>query len=62
VPGVADGEPIAIHADHINMAKFASKLDPGYKTVSGHLRIMAAGAGGAIGRRWDTQGRLDAGT
>jgi hypothetical protein len=62
VPGAADSEPIAIHADHINMVKFGSKSDAGYRTVSGHLRLMAARAGDAIGGRWDTEGRLDAGT
>ncbi|KAF1937765.1 hypothetical protein EJ02DRAFT_437617 [Clathrospora elynae] len=60
VPGAADGEPIAIHADHSNIVKFGSKSDPGYKTVSGHLRVMAASAGDAVGERWDTQGRVDA--
>lgn len=35
VPWVADAEPIVIHADHINMTKFASNEDNGYKTVSG---------------------------
>ncbi|KAH8702665.1 hypothetical protein GQ44DRAFT_51434 [Phaeosphaeriaceae sp. PMI808] len=62
VPGAADGEPIAIHADHIHMVKFGSKADPGYRTVSGHLRVMAARAGDAIGGRWETEGRVDAGT
>jgi hypothetical protein len=62
VPGAADSEPIAIHADHINMVKFESKADSGYKTVSGHLRVMAARAGDAIGHQWDTEGRMDAGT
>jgi hypothetical protein len=61
VPGVADGEPIAIHADHINMVKFKSDSDAGYQTVSGHLRLMAARAGSSIGGRWDTEGRVDAG-
>jgi hypothetical protein len=62
VPGAADGEPIAIPADHINMVKFKSDSDSGYKTVSGHLRLMAARAGSSIGARWDTEGRVDAGT
>jgi len=62
VPGAANGEPIAIHADHIHMVKFESKTDPGYRTVSGHLRVMAARAGDTISRRWDTEGRLDVGT
>jgi hypothetical protein len=48
VPGAADAEPIVIHADHINMVKFASKQDNGYRTVSGHLQIMAENAGEAI--------------
>jgi len=62
VPGAADAEPIVIHADHINMAKFASKEDSGYRTVSGHLRIMTESAGEAIALRWAEEGRVDAGT
>lgn len=61
VPGAADAEPIAIHADHINMAKFASKEDSGYRTVSGHLRIMAESADKAITLRWAEEGRVNAG-
>jgi hypothetical protein len=60
VPGAADGEPIAIHADHIHMVKFGSKTDPGYRTVSGHLRVMARDAGNAIGGRWDTEAKVNA--
>ncbi|CAN9171071.1 unnamed protein product [Alternaria alternata] len=59
VPGAADGEPIAIHADHIHMVKFESKSDPGYRTVSGHLRLMAAKAGTSIGGRWDTEAKVN---
>ncbi|KAL1598071.1 hypothetical protein SLS59_007081 [Nothophoma quercina] len=59
VPGAADGEPMAIHADHIHMVKFESKSDAGYKTVSGHLRLMATRAGNMIGQQWDTEGRLN---
>ena len=62
MPGAADGEPIAIHADHISMVKFESRSDAGYRTVSGHLRLMAMRAGDAVGARWDTEGKLDAGT
>jgi hypothetical protein len=62
VPGAADSEPIAIHADHINMVKFGSKLDPGYKTVSGHMRVMSGNAGDAIGGRWETEAKKNAGT
>ena len=61
VPGATDGEPIAIHADHTNMVKFGSKSDHGYKTVSGHLRVMTLSAGNAIGRKWDQQDKLEAG-
>jgi hypothetical protein len=62
VPGAADAEPIAIHADHINMVKFDTNDDNGYKTVSGHLRIMVGNACDVIGSRWDTEARLNAGT
>lgn len=60
-PGAADGEPIAIHSDHINMVKFESKSASGYRTVSGHLQRMAACAIDAIGGRWDTESKVDAG-
>ena len=62
VPGAADSEPIAIPADHINMVKFVSKLDHGYKTVSGHMRVMSGNAGDTIGRQWETEAKKNAGT
>ncbi|KAF4475083.1 Kinesin light chain [Colletotrichum fructicola Nara gc5] len=58
VPGQADGEPIAIHADHINMVKFSSKEDPSYVKVSEVLQIMVANAGRNIGSRWETEERV----
>jgi hypothetical protein len=61
VPGAADAEPIAIYADHVNMVKFASKEDNGYKTVSGHLQIMVQGARDVVALRWDDEDRVNAG-
>jgi hypothetical protein len=61
VPGVADAEPIAIHADHINMVKFASKEDGGYKTVAGQLRLMARDARSTVFARWEAERRVDVG-
>jgi hypothetical protein len=61
VPGMADAEPIAIHADHINMVKFASEEDNGYRMVSGHLRIMALSANDVISSRWEEESRVNAG-
>ncbi|KAK1613488.1 hypothetical protein BDP81DRAFT_513692 [Colletotrichum phormii] len=58
VPGQADGEPIAIHADHISMVKFASKEDPSYVKVSEVLQIMVANAGNNIRSRWETEERV----
>ena len=55
MPGAADAEPIVIHADHINMVKFASNEDNGYRTVSGHLRLMARDAKEVIGTRWEME-------
>jgi hypothetical protein len=61
VPGAVDAEPIAIHADHLNMVKFASNEDNGYRTVSGHLRIMAQSASPVISARWEMETRVNAG-
>ena len=61
VPGSADAEQIVIHADHINMVKFASKQDNGYKTVSGHLRLMVRDAGKVVDKQWDVETRMNAG-
>ena len=59
--GAADAEPIAIHADHTNMVRFASKEDNGYQTVSGHLQIMAQSASSVIPSRWEEESRVNAG-
>ncbi|KDN71371.1 putative phosphorylase superfamily protein [Colletotrichum sublineola] len=58
VPGQANGEPIAIHADHINMVKFASRMDPSYVKVSEVLQIMAANATGNIQSMWEMEKRV----
>lgn len=61
VPGATDAEPIVIHANHINMVKFALKEDSGYRTMSGHLRTMAEKAGEVIALKWAEEDRVDAG-
>ncbi|KAH0419847.1 hypothetical protein CcaCcLH18_14269 [Colletotrichum camelliae] len=57
VPGQPDGEPIVIHADHINMVKFASREDPSYEKVSGMLQIMVENAPIDIRSRWELEKR-----
>lgn len=61
VPGVADAEPIAIPADHLNMVRFTSREDGGYEKVSGHLKLLAREARSAVDERWAHQGRMDEG-
>lgn len=61
MPGTVDAEPIAIHADHINMVRFLSKENHGYRTVSGHLRIMADCACNVIALRWEEEERINVG-
>jgi hypothetical protein len=58
---MSNAESIVIHADHINMVKFASKEDNGYKVVSGHLQIMAQSASDVISTRWGEESRVNAG-
>ncbi len=55
VPGAADTETIAIPADHLNMVKFASREDAGYKKVSEHLWLLAEEAPDAISACWADQ-------
>lgn len=43
------------------MVKFASKEDSGYRTVSGHMRIMVRNANEAVSKRWETEAREIAG-
>lgn len=52
VPGAADGESIAIQANHVDMVKFASREDTGYETVSVHLYLLAQKAPDAIAAHW----------
>jgi hypothetical protein len=56
VLGVVDAEPIAIYADHRNMVKFASRADPGFETISGHLQGMAEAAPAKAQARWEEYG------
>jgi hypothetical protein len=58
VPGVADAELIVIHTDHLNMVKFSLKEDSGYKTISGHLRVMTRSITDTIGSRWEEERRV----
>lgn len=58
IPGIPDAESIAIPADHLQMVKYASREDSGYKKVSGHLRLLAEGAPGTINARWVKQDSL----
>ncbi|KAL6712927.1 hypothetical protein ACLMJK_009482 [Lecanora helva] len=60
VPGASDAESIAIYANHFDMVKYRSSDDPGYKQVSGHLRLMAQESSRAIRKRWEGQEKLDA--
>lgn len=61
MPGTSDAETIVIHADHIRMVQFEGRSDPGYKTVSDHVRLMARRAVEVIEGRWDTESMVKAG-
>lgn len=45
-------EAIAIYKDHSNMVKFMSAEDEGYRTLSGHMLLMAESATAQIRARW----------
>jgi hypothetical protein len=55
VPGAADAEPIVMHTDHINMVKFQSRLDEGYKKVLDYIQIMTRDGPDKIGSQWEKE-------
>ncbi|KAI6762109.1 hypothetical protein HG531_002662 [Fusarium graminearum] len=59
VPGQADAEPIAIHANHKNMVKFTSKQDVGYITILETLQIMMKDTEVVIRARWEAERRVE---
>ena len=61
VQGVADAEPVAISANHLDMVKFASKADGGYEKVLEYLILMVEKANGTISSRWETEERVKKG-
>lgn len=61
MPGVADAEPLAIPADHVNIIKFSSLEDGGYTKVSGHLKLLAEKAADTIQARWAEQDKIKEG-
>jgi hypothetical protein len=62
VPGTTDGESIAIPADHVNLVKFSSRQDVGYRKVSEYLQVMTENASVVIRAQWDDQDRIENGT
>lgn len=46
-------ENLAIHADHEGMVRFKGPREEGFKTLAGHLTLMARKAPGVVGRRWE---------
>jgi hypothetical protein len=61
VPGAADAEPIIMHADHINMVKFRSRSDEGYKKLLDFIQIMTQDAPDKIGSQWEKEDRVRTG-
>jgi hypothetical protein len=48
IPSAIDVEPIIIHANYINIVKFALKEDSGYRSISGYLRVISKDTSGAV--------------
>ena len=55
VPGVLDAESIAIMGNHLEMTKYRSETDSGYKKVSGHLQLIIQEASTKIQLNWDKE-------
>jgi hypothetical protein len=61
VPGAADAEPIIMHADHVNMVKFRSRSDEGYKKILDYIQIMTQDAPDKVASKWEKESRVKAG-
>ena len=61
VPGAVNAEAIAIHADHVEIVKFASSEDTGYEKISGYLQLMIRESSNATKTRWEEQDRIEKG-
>jgi hypothetical protein len=59
--GTAEADTISIHADHLNMIKFASKEDNGYRTVACHLQVLSKSAPEVVALKWVEEARIAAG-
>lgn len=57
MPGARDAEAIAVTKDHINMVKAESPEDSHYKTLSGHLFLLAQEAGPKTLAKWRREHR-----
>ena len=55
VPGALDAESIAILADHINMTKYSSEDDGGYKKVSGNLFLIVRESRTKVQNNWQKE-------
>jgi len=52
VPGTVNVEVIAIHKDHIGMAKFHSLQDDDFQTIYGNINLIVNDAPEKIAERW----------
>jgi hypothetical protein len=61
VPGAVNAEAIAIMDNHINMVKFASGADGGFRRVAGHLALMVEEAPAKVLKNWEAEGIMENG-
>jgi hypothetical protein len=53
VPGTPDAHAIALHKNHIDLVKFKSEDDHGFKAVTDQISVMVKNAGSKIKSNWD---------
>ncbi len=59
VPGTVNVEAIAIHKDHIGMAKFDSSQDDDFQTICGNIMLMVNNAPKRIAEKWQQHEKHD---
>jgi hypothetical protein len=61
IPGATDAEPVVMHSDHVNMVKFKSRLDEGYKKILDYIQIMTQAAPNEVACKWERESKVKAG-
>ena len=59
---LANAERIPIHANHINVVKFESQANAGFKRILDRIKLMVAKASDKVDQNWVSEDKIAEGT